>query len=694
MAKGWLYQLWRGTASEAAAETPADGEPIWVNDTKTLAVGDGATAGGIPVVMKNLFDAYTILFATTDDTPAALTVNEQTVVGRLTGENITAVALGIADNNILQVDHVSPADDDYAKFTAAGIEGRSYAEVRSDINVADGANAYVHPNHSGEVTSVADGAQTIANDAVTYAKMQNVTATDKVLGRVTAGAGDVEEIACTAAGRALLDDADAATMRTTLGLVIGTNVQAWDADLDTYAGITPSANIQTLLASASFAAIMANLSGTATATFGWNSQSLSGINLLTATGLMLTTTPNVLIKLQDSGSGEGWQLWHETATDSFQMSNLVNGAWSGNKLTLTTAGVLTANNIIDSGLTTGRVVLATTGGQLTDLAVAEQTVVGKLTGGSIAAIALGLADNNIVQVDGTSNVPVNLDYAKWTASGLEGKSYAEVKSDLSLNLVENTVHSTDAHTMAIDGRDVSVDGAKLDGIAAGADVTGSNAPQAHGNSHGWGASDGFGGNHIRLLLASYPYVILNDWRTKDAWTDHTSGSGSVAWTSFGQMTLFTGTTINSHAGIYTGNCVGLDPQQLNRMVSWAVQIGDNSNMQVRTYTIYLGEGIPPSDTCKHIGFKILDGAIWATNADGTTETATNTGLTLGSWTGATFSVYGDGGSNIYFFKDDALVATHTTNFPTGFNHFFWNGITNTAAAAKEVRIYPSAAVVG
>jgi hypothetical protein len=58
----------------------------------------------------------------------------------------------------------------------------------------------------------------VANDAVTYAKLQNVSATDRLLGRSTAGAGDVEEIACTAAGRALIDDADAAAQRTTLGL--------------------------------------------------------------------------------------------------------------------------------------------------------------------------------------------------------------------------------------------------------------------------------------------------------------------------------------------------------------------------------------------------------------------------------------------------------------------------------------------
>jgi ABC-type nitrate/sulfonate/bicarbonate transport system permease component len=50
------------------------------------------------------------------------------------------------------------------------------------------------------------------------AKIQNVSATDRILGRSTAGAGDIEEITCTAAGRALLDDAAASNQRTTLGL--------------------------------------------------------------------------------------------------------------------------------------------------------------------------------------------------------------------------------------------------------------------------------------------------------------------------------------------------------------------------------------------------------------------------------------------------------------------------------------------
>jgi hypothetical protein len=85
----------------------------------------------------------------------------------------------------------------------------------------------------GDITVSSSGSTwTIDNDAVTYAKIQNVSATDKLLGRSTAGAGDVEEITCTAAGRALLDDADAAAQRTTLELKTGatTNITTSTSD--------------------------------------------------------------------------------------------------------------------------------------------------------------------------------------------------------------------------------------------------------------------------------------------------------------------------------------------------------------------------------------------------------------------------------------------------------------------------------
>lgn len=73
-------------------------------------------------------------------------------------------------------------------------EDLTAAQARTILNVADGANAYVHPNHSGDVTSVADGAQTIANDAVTNAKAANMAAAT-IKGRQSGGGtGDPEDL--------------------------------------------------------------------------------------------------------------------------------------------------------------------------------------------------------------------------------------------------------------------------------------------------------------------------------------------------------------------------------------------------------------------------------------------------------------------------------------------------------------------
>jgi hypothetical protein len=59
--------------------------------------------------------------------------------------------------------------------------------------IATGANLYIHPNHSGDVTSVADGATTISTNAVTFAKFQQIP-TATLLGRSAVTTGNVETI--------------------------------------------------------------------------------------------------------------------------------------------------------------------------------------------------------------------------------------------------------------------------------------------------------------------------------------------------------------------------------------------------------------------------------------------------------------------------------------------------------------------
>jgi hypothetical protein len=92
------------------------------------------------------------------------------------------------------------------------------ANIQKTFSFVNGQPAdatQVNKNFDDLITGVGD---------LTLKKTDNVSATDKVLGRVTAGAGTIEEIACTAAGRAILDDASAAAQIATLGL---------DADLTT-----------------------------------------------------------------------------------------------------------------------------------------------------------------------------------------------------------------------------------------------------------------------------------------------------------------------------------------------------------------------------------------------------------------------------------------------------------------------------
>ena len=95
------------------------------------------------LVQKSLYDAQSILIAIEDNTPVVLSVPISTMLGRKATGNILAM---------------------------------TPTEIRALINVANGANNYTHPNHSGDVTSSGDGATTIASKAVTNAKMADMAA--------------------------------------------------------------------------------------------------------------------------------------------------------------------------------------------------------------------------------------------------------------------------------------------------------------------------------------------------------------------------------------------------------------------------------------------------------------------------------------------------------------------------------------
>ncbi|HVY88846.1 MAG TPA: DUF2793 domain-containing protein [Hyphomonadaceae bacterium] len=106
----------------------------------------------------------------------------------------------------------------------AGKTGADWSAFANDSlgYYRDGAWVEITPRE-GWLAYVKDTDQLVAYSGSAWvgfpaAKILTVSATDKLLGRASSGAGAAEEVACTAAGRALIDDADASAQRTTLGL--------------------------------------------------------------------------------------------------------------------------------------------------------------------------------------------------------------------------------------------------------------------------------------------------------------------------------------------------------------------------------------------------------------------------------------------------------------------------------------------
>ena len=202
-----------------------------------LAPADGTNGGIVTTGAQTFagtktFTAAPVLSTTTTLQALFTDANKNIVSNSITGTGnvvmstsptLVTPVLGAATGTSLSVT---------GQLTSTVATGTAPLVVSSTTPVANlniGGNAATvttNANLTGPVTSVGN-ATTITDDAVTtakiaaanvtYAKIQNVSATDKVLGRTTAGAGVIEEIATTGSGNVVR-----ATSPTLVSPVLGT----------------------------------------------------------------------------------------------------------------------------------------------------------------------------------------------------------------------------------------------------------------------------------------------------------------------------------------------------------------------------------------------------------------------------------------------------------------------------------------
>jgi len=242
-----------GTGASNAADARTNlglviGTNVQAYATILDSVGTYATSAGLSMLFAADGDAQSQLLGLFTDTAHGTVPGSGGGTTNFLRADRTWAPAGVTDAELVAIAGLTSAADKLPYFTGSGtaaladftsfartiVDDADAAAARSTLGLVIGINVQAY---DAELAAIAG--LTSAADSAPY----------------FTGSGTAALAIITAYARSFLDDADATTVRATLGLTIGTNVQAYSAILAAIAGLSPAANKIAYFTGASAAAL-------------------------------------------------------------------------------------------------------------------------------------------------------------------------------------------------------------------------------------------------------------------------------------------------------------------------------------------------------------------------------------------------------------------------------------------------------
>lgn len=345
---------------------------------------------------------------------------------------------GVSSNDVLPIADVSASQTKKVQVKSL---------IQAGFNLADASTLDISKINQASTAKL--GTAAIGTNVITYDKIQQISATDRLLGRSSAGAGNVEEIICTSFARSLLDDANAGAARSTLALGVVATGDTINTSLIEDLAITTGKINDSAVTTAKIAD--ANVTNAKIASGAVDSAQLAASGVVQG---KLAANSIITVNYVDSGITQP-----KLAADAVATINIADSGVTQSKLA---ADAIATINIIDSGVTQAKLAAdAVATINIIDSGVTQP----KLAADAVATI--NIADSGVTQVKLAADAVATVNLVD---SGITQQKLASGAVD-TINIIDGSVTLAKMASGSVDTAQLVPSGITQEKLAADAVAT-------------------------------------------------------------------------------------------------------------------------------------------------------------------------------------------------------------------------------